>query len=185
RGVGADPGGRWRRALTGISSHHAPLRGVWHLGFRRYGLPRPEGLGLLACERPAQGLQAECRRHGGVHKTFPARVAEVRAKRAPGTPIEVWCQDEMRVGQKNKLTYRWARKGSRPSSCVRIGCQTGSSNPSTISSTIAVTPGTRSSISPGRSCPSRAAIGRAWVTQCEDWYYSQSRAGCNCQTPLE
>src|SRR3954466_10193680 len=23
-------------------------------------------------------------------------------------------QDEMRVGQKNKLTYRWARKGSRP-----------------------------------------------------------------------
>ena len=31
-----------------------------------------------------------------------------------GTPIEVWCQDEMRVGQKNKLTYRWARKGSRP-----------------------------------------------------------------------
>jgi DDE superfamily endonuclease len=25
-----------------------------------------------------------------------------------------WFQDEMRVGQKNKLTYRWARKGSRP-----------------------------------------------------------------------
>ncbi|MGZ3297354.1 MAG: IS630 family transposase [Xanthobacteraceae bacterium] len=47
-------------------------------------------------------------------KNFPARVAEVRAKLAPGTPIEVWCQDEMRVGQKNKLTYRWARKGSRP-----------------------------------------------------------------------
>ena len=41
-------------------------------------------------------------------------MAEVRAKLAPGTPIEVWCQDEMRVGQKNKLTYRWARKGSRP-----------------------------------------------------------------------
>jgi len=41
-------------------------------------------------------------------------VAEVRAKLAPGTPVEVWFQDEMRVGQKNKLTYRWARKGSRP-----------------------------------------------------------------------
>jgi hypothetical protein len=26
----------------------------------------------------------------------------------------VWFQDEMRVGQKNKLTYRWALKGSRP-----------------------------------------------------------------------
>jgi DDE superfamily endonuclease len=47
-------------------------------------------------------------------KNFPARVAEVRAKLAPGTPVEVWFQDEMRVGQKNKLTYRWARKGSRP-----------------------------------------------------------------------
>src|SRR5919197_2116474 len=70
--------------------------------------------GLLACERPAQGLQAECRRHGGVQKNFPARVAEVRAKLAPGTPVEIWFQDEMRVGQKNKLTYRWARKGSRP-----------------------------------------------------------------------
>ena len=35
-------------------------------------------------------------------------------KLGPSTPIEVWFQDEMRVGQKNKLTYRWARKGSRP-----------------------------------------------------------------------
>jgi len=41
-------------------------------------------------------------------------VAEVRAGLAPGTSVEVWFQDEMRVGQKNKLTYRWARKGSRP-----------------------------------------------------------------------
>jgi len=38
----------------------------------------------------------------------------VRAELPPGTPVEVWFQDEMRVGQKNKLTYRWARKGSRP-----------------------------------------------------------------------
>jgi len=41
-------------------------------------------------------------------------VAEIRAQLAPDTPVEVWFQDEMRVGQKNKLTYRWARKGSRP-----------------------------------------------------------------------
>ena len=37
-------------------------------------------------------------------------MAEVRTKLAPGTPVEVWFQDEMRVGQKNKLTYRWAKK---------------------------------------------------------------------------
>ena len=41
-------------------------------------------------------------------------MAEVQSKLPPGTPIELWFQDEMRVGQKNKLTYRWARKGSRP-----------------------------------------------------------------------
>jgi len=41
-------------------------------------------------------------------------VAEVQQSLPPATPIEIWFQDEMRVGQKNKLTYRWARKGSRP-----------------------------------------------------------------------
>src|SRR5262249_48733462 len=49
-----------------------------------------------------------------IQKNFAERVAEIRAQLAPGTPLEVWFQDEMRVGQKNKLTYRWARKGSRP-----------------------------------------------------------------------
>src|SRR5262249_56361864 len=68
---------------------------------------------LLARERPAQGLQAECRGHGRVQKNFAERVEEIRAKLAPDIPVEVWFQDEMRVGQKNKLTYRWARKGSR------------------------------------------------------------------------
>ncbi|MDT8343542.1 MAG: IS630 family transposase [Thermohalobaculum sp.] len=29
-------------------------------------------------------------------------------------PIEIWFQDEARVGQKNKITRRWARRGTRP-----------------------------------------------------------------------
>jgi putative transposase len=41
-------------------------------------------------------------------------VAQVMSKLALGTPIEVWFQDEMRVGQKNSLVYQWAKKGSRP-----------------------------------------------------------------------
>ena len=178
-------------------------------------------------------------------KLRPQRVAAIRTTLAPGTPVEVWFQDEMRVGQKNKLTYRWATKGSRPraihdqrtqstyvfgavlsrarnrrrpraaglqyrshaassqqgryqghawrtrhsdprsswmarrqrpqsskqhhtpaaaatltrtqparktfgNSCGRTGCRTVSSNPSTTSSTTAVTPGTPSSTSPGK-----------------------------------
>ena len=29
--------------------------------------------------------------------------------------MEIWWQDEARIGQKNKRTRRWARKGTRPS----------------------------------------------------------------------
>src|SRR5262249_26337224 len=67
-----------------------------------------------------------------------------------------------------------ARKTSG-NSCARIGYQTGSLNPSTISSTTAATPGTHSSINPGRSCPSRDATGQRSVTQSEDWYKSSAR----------
>ncbi|QNT69533.1 hypothetical protein [Defluviicoccus vanus] len=31
-----------------------------------------------------------------------------------GTPVEIWFQDEARVGQKNGLVYQWARRGTRP-----------------------------------------------------------------------
>jgi len=30
------------------------------------------------------------------------------------TNIELWWQDEARIGQKNKITRRWARRGTRP-----------------------------------------------------------------------
>jgi hypothetical protein len=69
-----------------------------------------------------------------------------------------------------------ARKTSG-SSCVTIGCQTGFSNPSTISSTIAATLGTHSSTNPGRLCPSRDATGQQSVTQSEDWSLS-NRPSC-------
>ena len=29
-------------------------------------------------------------------------------------PVEIWFQDEARVGQKNGLVYQWAKRGSRP-----------------------------------------------------------------------
>lgn len=42
-------------------------------------------------------------------------MAEIRDRLAPGTAIEIWWQDEARVGQKNKITRRWAKRGTRPS----------------------------------------------------------------------
>jgi hypothetical protein len=53
------------------------------------------------------------RRFRHLEKDFPSRVAFV-GQLAPGTPIELWFQDQMRVGQKNGLTYQWAKKGTRP-----------------------------------------------------------------------
>jgi hypothetical protein len=41
-------------------------------------------------------------------------VGAIRATLDPETPVEVWFQDEMRLGQKNPRTRRWARRGTRP-----------------------------------------------------------------------
>ena len=38
----------------------------------------------------------------------------IRASLPNDTPIELWWQDEARVGQKNKIARRWARRGTRP-----------------------------------------------------------------------
>jgi hypothetical protein len=47
-------------------------------------------------------------------KNFAALVAAAIPERAPGKPIELWWQDEARVGQQGTLTPVWANKGSRP-----------------------------------------------------------------------
>ncbi|WP_396998656.1 transposase [Ochrobactrum sp. S1502_03] len=41
-------------------------------------------------------------------------MAEIRKCQPKGKEIEIWFQDEARVGQKTKNTRRWARRGSRP-----------------------------------------------------------------------
>lgn len=40
---------------------------------------------------------------------------EIAARAANGKRIELWFGDEARIGQKNKITRRWAKKGTRPS----------------------------------------------------------------------
>jgi transposase len=41
-------------------------------------------------------------------------VADIARREAAGARIEIWFQDEARIGQKNKITRRWARRGTRP-----------------------------------------------------------------------
>ena len=42
-------------------------------------------------------------------------MAAIRAVLPRATPIALWWQDEARVGQKNGITRRWAKRGTRPS----------------------------------------------------------------------
>lgn len=41
-------------------------------------------------------------------------MATIREKVGDGVEIEIWFQDEARIGQKNKITRRWAARGTRP-----------------------------------------------------------------------
>jgi len=49
-----------------------------------------------------------------IKKNFPDLVAAVIPAHARGKPIEVWWQDEARIGQQGTLTRVWAERGSRP-----------------------------------------------------------------------
>lgn len=42
--------------------------------------------------------------------TLGAHLAHVPKRK----PIELWFQDEARIGQKNGLVRQWARRGTRP-----------------------------------------------------------------------
>ncbi len=49
-------------------------------------------------------------------KSFPSRLQEIaREKGGAARDLEIWFGNEARVGQKNKITRRWAKRGSRPS----------------------------------------------------------------------
>ena len=50
----------------------------------------------------------------GVQKNFPATLKAHLADIAKRKPIEIWFQDEARIGQKNGLVRQWARRGTRP-----------------------------------------------------------------------
>ena len=50
----------------------------------------------------------------GFQKNFASIAAELMPEHAKGKPLEVWFQDEARVGQQGTLTRKWARRGTRP-----------------------------------------------------------------------
>jgi hypothetical protein len=49
------------------------------------------------------------------------QLERVRARQARGTRVEVWFQDEARIGQKNSLTRVWGQTGGRPAAPKDLG----------------------------------------------------------------
>ncbi len=67
-----------------------------------------------SCPR-ARAITPRLRARSSILKSFPALLdAIARAQDLDPGDIEVWFGDQARVGQKNKLTRRWARRGTRP-----------------------------------------------------------------------
>ena len=83
------------------------VKADYEQGVARPGLAQAIGPAPASC--PGQG------RRIGVQKNFATVLAEIAAREAADKPIEIWFQDEARIGQKNKITRRWARRGTRPS----------------------------------------------------------------------
>lgn len=74
----------------------------------------PQEARLLAHERtPAAPGSGRC--HGcGVQKNFPRALTAHIGHLPKGKPIEIWFQDEARIGQKNGIARLWAKRGTRP-----------------------------------------------------------------------
>ena len=98
---------RWR-ACDLIMRLHEEVR---HLGLRRHGLLCFEGrLGFRMMSALPKADKQDPEAMAGVQKDFPPAWPRSALSSAPGTSIEVWRQDEMRVGEKNKLTLSLGQK---------------------------------------------------------------------------
>src|SRR3954454_24160383 len=114
RGARAGPRPGRRGALAPgrpPSADRGPLRGPAARALGRQG-PAPPRLHppVGQAEAPEGGRGGA----GGVQKAFAELVREALPEHARGKPVEVWFQDEARVGQQGTLTRVWARRGTRP-----------------------------------------------------------------------
>src|SRR4051812_40043957 len=77
---------------------------------------RVGGNGVSQAVGPSASPCAGGGRSRGFSKSFAEVVAAIaRSRGLDPRDIEIWFADEARVGQKNTITRRWARRGTRPS----------------------------------------------------------------------
>ena len=92
---------RWIEAEFGVVMHERTVgKQLRELGYRRLSVRSRHP---KADEAAQEAL-----------KKLPQAVAEAVPEAARGKPLEIWFQDEARVGQQGTLTRVWARRGTRP-----------------------------------------------------------------------
>src|SRR5260370_13222528 len=91
------------------------VRGIPHLDQQADAEPRIARPRFAQAVGPAPASCPGWRSPGGVQKNFAASLDAIAEREAAGKPIEIWFQDEARIGQKNKITRRSARRGTQPS----------------------------------------------------------------------
>ena len=85
----------------------------WGLPAWRHALPgqRPEP--LLAEDQTASPT-GECGQTEGLQRGDLARAVSQIAREHPDKDLQLWFEDEARVGQKGRATHVWFEKGVRP-----------------------------------------------------------------------
>ena len=111
----ADPGGTRGCPLAADRSRPMGLGRVPGFGLEADPEPGTAGDGFPQAGPPGPRHRAQ-NEHAleAFKKNFPALVADIARRKEAGARIEIWFQDEARIGQKNKITRRWARRGTRP-----------------------------------------------------------------------
>src|SRR5262249_5018371 len=95
----------WRSGSSRNSASRSPSR-------RSAGSCAPWA---TANSRPDRATMRKRRARLRILKSFPVRLEEIAcAKALDCDTIEIWFADEARIGQKNKTTRRWAKRGTRP-----------------------------------------------------------------------
>ena len=79
----------------------------------RHLRPAP-GAFVLLHQRPPAAPETGSARARGVQKNFPRTLAAHIGHLPKDRRIEIWFQDEARLGQKNGRTRLWAKTGTRP-----------------------------------------------------------------------
>jgi transposase len=67
-----------------------------------------------ATSAPVHATQPRAGRPLRPSKNLPTTLRAHLAGVAQGKPVEIWFQDEARIGQKNGIVRQWAKRGSRP-----------------------------------------------------------------------